>query len=361
MRFRIPISIAITTGVLWALSCAKPTQARVHISLKSACATATGPEGVSITNFVIYVGPGLSEVNAREAEHTWSARVSCDAVTSDTTLVLYPETTRGAVVRVVAGVQRMTAGAPPVTVLAEQCGTGAAGGCIRATRSFQYVENETLELPISLDVRCAGVLCDTPDGTATCVQGACVSTTCQLGSASCSEDSLPRKDASVEPPPDVDVKPPIVDAGVDAEIDAATDGETDAATDAGISFPPVLTFSCSSGDAKFTTSSCTVPPQAECYSESSPNQAVCGKLGECQMGFLPCCSKRLIGQKRACCLSKNTFYPIEVPKEERDTACDDRELCFPKAQFQCSDFSKVDGGQRVCVPVADGSWGYCSP
>ena len=353
MRPRIPISIAATVGVagvIGALSCSKPTQARLSIALKSACATTSGPQGSSIVDFVVYVGPSLEEVNAREARRSWVARMSCAAITADATLVLYPETTRGAVVRVVAGVKRVAADGSSTAVPAESCETAGEGGCIRATRSFQYVANETLELPISLDVRCAGVFCDTPEGNATCVQGACVSDTCPPGLANCTEDDLPRKDASVRERPDSDAEPRSADASVDAPLDGSPD--------ATISFPPVLTFSCVAGEAGFANSSCE-PQHAECYSESFPNEAVCGKAGQCQVGVLPCCTKRLlldgVKERRVCCLAKNTFYPVTVPKDQASAACDERDLCFPNALFSCG------AGSRVCVPIADGTWGYCSP
>jgi hypothetical protein len=59
------------------------------------------------------------------------------------------------------------------------CAVAAAGsgqGCIVALRALRFVRHRTIDLPISMDARCDGVVC--PEGQ-TCAAGACAAAAMQ--------------------------------------------------------------------------------------------------------------------------------------------------------------------------------------
>ena len=315
----------------WVFSCARPTQAVLRVVLQSPCATETGPEGVTITNVVIYAGKDAAQVAAREKAHAFVAELACDKISTDSTLVLHPGSgSTSAVVRVVAGVQQFKNGAVASILRADKC--GVRDGCIRATRAFQYVDNDTVEIPIALDVICAGTICP---GETTCVQGTCVSSSCRNGSTNCLGETLPSADASA-----LDVGLPPIDAGVDVGIPDAA--------------PIPNAFKCANGEAAWTVPPTCSTTGASCYVPGSPIAACSTKPNACLPGFLPCCFSAH-AKGATCCLSKDERHPIQVGVDLDQTGCSDKELCFPKDIDPCPGLFF-----RPCIPLEkESEWGYC--
>lgn len=321
------------------IGCAAPTQALVRIEFLAPCANAPAPGPTSITDYAVYVWKNTDDL-ARNMSKAPVAQVQCGAVKGENTLMLYPSDTDSldVIVQVVAGT-RVDDGGSIRTVLAADCSLADKKACIRATRSFKYIRNDTLYLPIRLDARCVGRTCDL--GKSTCVAGECVSSSCSDGKVLCQNSPLP-------PAP---TPTPITDAGRDSEIvppDAAD------ASDANSKF--IFAFTCSGG----------VPSNTFCPGGKVACYNVMSGAYECSRGFtgcdanqneyLPCCSLTAAEGKGKCCLTQATGYPVVVPTGVADP-CSSTPPCFSIGQ-ECENTAK-----RICQPDprGDSGWGYCPP
>lgn len=329
------VVMGLAAFVGWVLACASPTQARVRISRRDLpCATDTGPGGTSLMDFVVYVGRDIAEVDDRERNHVVAASLSCDAITPNSTIVLYPSETMHAVVRIVGGTKIESAGKFN-RVPGERCVIGDATSCLRATRVFDYVENETIELPIVLDRDCVGMVCP---GQSTCDSGSCQPSDCKSRS-----DCLTRNNAANDAMSESDVGV-IHDASPSdgkVEDDASTRGAD---------------FTCVNGNAVFTPEIvCLGRPV--CYDPTSGSGACGAALNRCEAGsFRPCCSRSKVndgGYDHQCCLAAGNLHPIEVGTAVAPGTCSAKTLCFPGAD----DCPK----NLRCVTVGGSGWGACAP
>lgn len=319
VRLKFLFVLAVVACLLSGAACAHPTQAILRISLQGLpCETETGPSGKSITDVVLYVGQDLAELDAREGEHIVAGSIQCSDIVGNAFVVLYPSKSMRAFVRVVAGTKQEMDGSFERRP-AENCTTGVDGVCLRATRSFEYIKHETVEIPVVLDAACVGKVC--PNGY-TCDEGQCTTAACENRSDCGGDAGAPH------------------DAGQ---------------TDAGNSFA----FTCSGGVAKWSTTPC--PGNASCYRPAS-NSLVCGpNPTTCFDGeFLPCCElPREGGLGRQCCLSSKNAHPIQLKSATIGTpatvaACSAQELCFVDQPNTCV-------LNRVCVPRGNSGWGTCQP
>ena len=334
-------------GVLWVLACAKPTQAILTLSLRDlGCVQrstrARAPAGSGITDLVVYVGRTVKEVNEREVAHVVAASLSCESINADSRLVLYPTLAMTGAVRVVAGTQ-VDAQGSLVRTPAEKCTRGANDSCLRATRAFGYLENETLELPIILDAACIGKVCD--EGL-TCDGGDCLPEDCG------------RRNDCLSP----GKKDPRVSSDAASSVDASLDGSLDVSLPPADAKPDVITgpkyvFSCSvNGSVAWDppVSSCVGEPRYCALSNSGVcGTNVCGGAGS----YAPCCSRAVKdgGTPRSCCLSAATYHPIEVKEaqlKDVSVCASDKSLCFVGAG-DCADIN------AKCQPVGIQGWGVC--
>ena len=340
MRLRIPITLLLTLGGLWVIACANPTQSYVCLSLKDiGCENRTAPTRKALIDMVIYVGKTVDEVSEREANGEVAASLSCESIKADTCLVLYPTDAMKGAFRIVAGTQGLDLDGTVVRTPADKCVPGAPGTCLRATRAFDYVKNETLELPVVLDVACVGKVCG--DGL-TCDGGDCFPDKCEsrkdcfvrggLRDAATPFDARDSKDAAILPE---DAKP---------EVSIGTS----------------YAFRCSNGTVNWTPQPACTSPDPAFYCPVS-NSGVCTSNASCGGGvaYSPCCSRAGSdgGAGPTCCLSAVGRHPIQVtPADFTNPSVCARSpgsaLCFPNAN-DCA------GKLQNCNQVGLQGWGTC--
>ena len=324
-----------------AASCNDATRAVLSISTPAACEEGSGPNGLSITDAVIYIGSSYADLDYNEAQGNAVAQVSCAALKDarkPSTLVLVPNEKNEAFVRVVAGTKSVSASGFSRTP-ADLCGPNTKGACIRATRQFKYVQHATVQLPIVLHPSCVGSTCK---GEETCVEGgSCRLAQCPEGVRDCQGSLLSKSDAGVPPP---------VDGGQE-KLDAVADGPgpfTWPSIDAG-----ALYFTCSNGTHAWT---------GPCIGGNPKSDDVSYKAFVCQNGAAslcppplakPCCG----GKSSQCCLAKGIFHPIdvtEIPPADLSQYCEATPpVCFSKGDCKTEN---CDFG-----PFAAAGWGVCVP
>lgn len=318
VRPRFFVTLAVVGCFLWGGACAHPTQAVLNLTLQGLpCETGTGPSGKSITDLVIYVGADQAELDARERDHVVAGSIQCADVVGNANIVLYPSKSMHAFVRVVAGTKQEVDGTFDRRP-AEQCTSGSDGTCLRSTRSFDYVEHETIELAMVLDASCVGKVC--PDQQTCDVGGTCGSIDCGLR-ADCKKGGVSPSDAS--------------------QVDAGRE----------------FAFTCAGGVVKWNSPTC--PQNASCYRPAS-NSLVCGSSPSACFDddFLPCCElPKEGGIGRKCCLSLRHGHPIRLKGANISVAgtgavCSADEVCFPDEPNTCL-------LNRVCVPRGASGWGTC--
>lgn len=166
MRFRRP-KTALACGVLAflavAVACQEPTQVKVVITTNDRC------ENLSDVN--TYVGPDAIETQSRfTREVPTGVSDRCDQVDGFIgTLVVTPGGSTGTIL-VAVGVRGGDGSPPPPPT---KCFDPEIGKrCIVARRTFSFIDNKPLVLPIVLDPLCIGQSCDP---ASTCFKGSCVS------------------------------------------------------------------------------------------------------------------------------------------------------------------------------------------
>lgn len=215
-----------------AVSCQDPTQVTVRITTGERCGNISAVQTV--------VGPNPGETQAR-FDRAFSSAASDQAVCDDArglvgTLVVTPGGSSGSIL-VAVGVRGGDGSPAPEATRCRD--PEVAKRCIIARRTFSFIENKPLTLPIHLDPLCIGKTCDP---ASTCFKGSCVSATticsgsdCGLveenpgtgtgeGGANDATSSDGAYDADLDGPGFEDV----FDAGSDAG--SATDAQSDANT-----------------------------------------------------------------------------------------------------------------------------------
>ena len=148
-----------------AVACQEPTQVKVVITTSDRCE--------NLSDVSTYVGPDPIETQARfSREVPTGISDRCDQVDGFIgTLVVTPGAGTGTIL-VAVGV-RGGDGTPPPSPT--KCFDPEIGKrCILARRTFSFIENKPLVLPIDLDPLCIGQSCDP---ASTCFKGSCVSAT----------------------------------------------------------------------------------------------------------------------------------------------------------------------------------------
>lgn len=325
--------------VLRAIGCAAPTQALIRVEFLAPCADDPAPGRTSITDYAVYVWKDTDDFTYNMSRAP-VAQVKCGSVSGENTLMLYPRDTDSldVIVQVVAGT-RVDDGSSIRTVLARDCSLADKKACIRATRSFKYIRNDTLYLPIRLDTRCVGQVCDL--GKTTCVAGECVSSSCSDGKVLCQNTPLP-------PAPTAHPSP-IPDASGDT---ASEPLDADATSDA----PFLFAFTCTGGapPVRFCTGG-----KPTCYNVLT-SEYDCARSQDCdpnQGEYKPCCAEKVdAGEGGRCCLTLAGAYPVVVPSGAADP-CSKAPLCF-NIGSKC-EYDALNKG--VCIEDSRGpsGWGEC--
>lgn len=242
--------IVATAIVGSAHGCRDATQATLRISTSATC--------TDIRDVAITVAGDSTVAEARGADYPSTVAATCDAGLVGTLVVTPGDTGDSAAVVVAAG----------VFVASSQCKPPAYKGCIVARRRFSFVEHVALSLPISLDLDCTDVPCDS---LSTCSRGKCVDSRVECTPAGCTAigdtptlppgDAGDGGDAAVTDAPSSDV----VDAKVDAPGDGG-DGSTDPCAYNGPNEGNAwVQFSCLNGGGGF----CVGYTQGHCANESA--------------------------------------------------------------------------------------------
>ena len=169
-----------------ALSCREPTQVTLKLSTDAVCASEP-LEPLMLVRTV--VAAGTPEQVTRPGIASNTATPSCDGGDIGT-VVLYPEDGAKDAGVLVIGLLQTANGAPTE----EQCLAFAnpkpgqtpvdGSGCIVARRTLGFIDHVPLELPITLNVACAGKVCAADQ---TCVVGPSGAAACASAAVSCDE------------------------------------------------------------------------------------------------------------------------------------------------------------------------------
>ncbi len=160
---------ALGGGGSLVLACLDPTEIRLSITTDFPCSSlAEDRVALRVGREIVANGP----VNA-------SSRTCVNQKIG--TLVLTP----GDAPRV--SLEVMAAIAPATLDAAGNCVEGSAG-CIHVRRAVSYIDHKRLDLPIVLEVDCAGVVCDP---SSTCAGRKCVPSTCVDNSCAQSDAGAP--------------------------------------------------------------------------------------------------------------------------------------------------------------------------
>lgn len=334
-RSGVVVGLGFVLAGICAASCTDATQAVLTISTLAACESGSGPDGLSVTDAVVYIGSSYSELTINEEAGNAVAQVSCAAMKDaqkPSTLVLVPKLRNEAFVRVVAGTKSVSAGGVSRTP-ADLCGPKTKGACIRATRQFNYVPHATVSLPIVLHPSCVGSSCS---GEQTCVEGGvCRGAKCPEGVRDCQASVLISSNSDAGGPP-VDASQPPPDATKDASVP--------------------FSWPLDAGEALFTCSGGSVAwlqmcfQGTNCYDPKS-GSSVCETTNTCAPAFLQgCCDNKL----RDCCLARGTFHPVDVTGLDANTRAKYCEVTPPL----CFSAKGCEGGRCDEGPYKSG-WGVC--
>lgn len=234
-RPKTALSCAVLAFLAVAIACEEPTQITARITTNERCE--------NLSDVQTIVGPNPQVTQERFAQQVpTGVSDRCDPDGFIGTLVITPGGGTGTIL-VAVGVRGSDGTPPPAPT---DCFKDDAGKrCIIARRTFSFIENKPLVLPINLDPLCIGQSCDP---ASTCFKGSCVSANvicvgdeCGLpqenpggsrtgeGGASEASSSDGAYDADVADAPFEDV----FDSGV------SVDAMPDAASDADSGFTPV--------------------------------------------------------------------------------------------------------------------------
>lgn len=171
-RSRTALSCGVLAFLAAAVACEEPTQVTIRITTTEECA--------KLSDVHTFVAPDPSEAQARfRREVSTGASDRCERDGFVGTLVVTPGGANGSVL-VAAGVRADDGTpAPPGDKCADP---EVAKRCIIARRTFSFIENKPLLLPIDLDPLCIGQSCDP---ASTCFKGTCVSATVVCVGAEC--------------------------------------------------------------------------------------------------------------------------------------------------------------------------------
>jgi hypothetical protein len=155
-----------------AVACEEPTQVTVRITSSVQCE--------NLSDVHTFIGPNPEATQSRfQGEVSVGASDRCDPDGFIGTLVVTPGGDSGSIL-VAVGV-RGGDGTPPPQ--ATKCADPeVAKRCIVARRTFTFIENKPLLLPIDLDPLCVGQSCDP---ASTCFKGSCVSANVVCVGADC--------------------------------------------------------------------------------------------------------------------------------------------------------------------------------
>jgi len=168
-------------GLVALSACRAPTQVQVEVTTDALCVDVKGTSLTAGTMQDYESRPPAAETSACDAGRVGS-------------LTIVPSEDSGALfgVRVVMG----------ITKTPEQCvQSNYQGGCIVARRVLRFVPNETLHLPVQMDLACLDIPCGL---TQTCRAGSCVDATIPDPDTCLSADGCALGGAGA---------PPIVDSG----------------------------------------------------------------------------------------------------------------------------------------------------
>ena len=147
-----------------AVACQEPTQVTIVITTRDRCE--------NLSDVSTYVGPDPIETQARfTREVPTGVSSDCDPDGRIGTLVITPGGGSGTIL-VAVGVRGGDGTPAPLPTKCFE--PEIAKRCIVARRTFSFIENKPLVLPIDLDPLCVGQSCDP---ASTCFKGACVSST----------------------------------------------------------------------------------------------------------------------------------------------------------------------------------------
>jgi hypothetical protein len=293
----VTLGIAIATaGVIASPACRAPTQAMITVSTTVECG--------ELSEVALIVSGEPSESEDRTKRGFYSAQTThCDGSKTIGSLVVTPGGERAAVI-VLTG--------PKGKPLSE-CRPPGYAGCIVARRAFAFIDNVTLNIPVSLDADCRGISCD---AFTTCRRGRCFSSqvTCAEGGDCRLDAELPdgglKEDAEVT----VDGSLPKDGSSDDASSDGASsdgaagdggqDGEADAGDDSGFIITPPPGVMCGGGMMTCNGAAC------DGLRACCENAMVADSLTCVTDPATPICNGPTKGRRRYCCSSANcTFFP----------------------------------------------------
>jgi hypothetical protein len=162
-RSRTGLAAVVLAFIAVAVACEEPTQVTVRISTTDKCS--------NLSDVHTYVGPDAKLTQKRfEEEVSTGVSDRCDERDGFIgTLVVTPGGSIGTIL-VAVGVQGGDGTpAPPANTCWKP---DVAKRCIIARRTFSFIENKPLVLPVNLDPLCIGQSCDP---ASTCFKGSCVS------------------------------------------------------------------------------------------------------------------------------------------------------------------------------------------
>lgn len=243
--------VAASAIVATAHGCRDATQVTLRIATSAACS--------DLRSVAITVAGDSTIAEARGADYPSTVASSCDAGLVGTLVVTPGETGDSAAIVIAAG----------VFVPSEQCKPPLYKGCIVARRRFAFVEHVALTLPVSLDLDCTDVPCDS---VSTCSRGKCVDSRVE-----CTTEGCAAIGGSTTPPGTIDAGDsgdaiatdgPSSD-GADAKVDAPADGGDGSTDPCAYNGPNEgnawAQFSCINGAGQF----CIGYTQGHCANESA--------------------------------------------------------------------------------------------
>jgi hypothetical protein len=222
----VPSFAAVTLVLIAIASCRSPTQVTLDIRTH-------GFRCSELRRVTVAVAAEPPAAEAEMGSGFVAAEVtSCDSDQSVGTLVVTPERSTGAIVVAASYADK-------------RCEPPKYAGCIVARRAFTFIDHTSLRLPITLEISCKDVPCET---FSSCRAGQCVSSqaACSEQNEECTSDAEPvflpdggsvPSDAPVGP----DGRVGETDAGPDKQDGSSSDGAQDAVTDVGtdVLIPPV--------------------------------------------------------------------------------------------------------------------------
>ncbi len=311
-------AFALVSCVTLALteSCRAPTQMTLRIET---IGTLRCPD---LKRVMVVTGHDPAEVEERAATKFFAADTrDCEGDTTVGSLVITPDTNRGAVL-VVASFDAQKTCDPPLYA-----------GCIVARRAFSFIDHVQAELPISFEISCRDVPCT--------AISSCRHSNCESSETTCNDDGVctspadptgpgPSGEAGTDAPSDATLSPPDGSATDADDADTSTDAAlTGDAYDAGPPGPYLCPMDIGGTPCSLTDRCCKSPgTMFGCLQ-------ICPATREADF---ECVGRRRCGYSSVCC------YGASLKK----TTC--RDTCAPDEIVICQTSSDCPSGHTCSSP-----------